>query len=79
MPFIPPVIVNDDPQGLQSTVTGMEVGDCFLYDGGKVYQKTSPDTTLCQINGMVNAPGDFGADLRTVYRLTQLHIASKTA
>ncbi len=79
MSFIAPVVVNDSPQSLALTVADLEVGDCFLWDGGKVYQKTSADTTLCQINGVVNSPADFGAEVVAAYRLTQLHIVAKIA
>ncbi len=79
MPDIVPVFTNDDPQGLKQTVADMAVLDVFLHDNGKVYQKTGPNATLCQVNGAQNTPADFGDELKTTYRFTNCHYASRIA
>jgi hypothetical protein len=50
---------NLDPETLVGPVDSLPLGGGFLYDGGKLYIRTSATRTLCPINGAENNVSEF--------------------
>jgi len=70
------VPVNDDPIVITKKVADLAIGDGFLCDSGKCYQKVSATRTFCQDNGVGNDVGDFGDTLVPVRVITAHHKAA---
>jgi hypothetical protein len=67
-----PTITNDDPAPIMVKVADMDIGDGFLWDGGKIYQKLSATKTYGHENGAINDVADFG-DVLAPKRTINVH------